>query len=267
MIPPLTVSDRGFAVDAATIVAVSLAICVAADQLVLMSVLVPVLLMVRLAVWSRLPYTDRGHSVGVELAFLLICTVLGAFNDWNSVHRHRIYDYTVPVENAAWSLIPFWMLLYWGMILRFFMTLARWRRLGPPDSPANQLRLTAMSGRSWAKVLALLLIVAITRQFIYHFYLDPIMSWLPFAVGLVAYALVFPVTRHDLKLLGIFALGGPAIEILYIQVGQLHSYHLGWLAGVPLWIALWWLVSILVWKDLGLRMIIAIERPRLRENS
>lgn len=259
MVVPLSVSDRGFAVDAATIVAVSAAICLAADQLPFMSVLVPIILLLRLLVWSQLALDDRGHSLRVEVVFVVICTVLGAFNDWNSVHRHRIYDYTVPVENPAWSLIPVWMLLYWGMILRFFVTLARWRRLGPPESADNRLRIPALSGQAVAKVLALLVCVMLTRQMIYRYYLDPFLSWLPFAAGLAAYAAVFPVTKHDLKLLGIFALGGPAIEILYIQVGHLHSYHLGWLAGVPLWIALWWLVAILVWKDLGLRVLQVVQ--------
>jgi hypothetical protein len=68
------------------------------------------------------------------------------------------------------------------------------------------------------------------------------------------FLLVCSPTKHDLKLLLIFLIGGPLIEILYIQLGGLHQYDLGWLGGVPLWIALWWLLAVLVWKDLAYRL-------------
>ena len=73
------------------------------------------------------------------------------------------------------------------------------------------------------------------------------------AIGV--WLLLFRLTRHDAKLLALFAVGGPGIEILYIQVGGLHRYDLGWLGGVPLWIALWWLLAVLVGKDLSARLL------------
>ncbi len=50
-----TAGDRAFALDAATVALVSVAICVATERLALMTVLVPTLLVARLVLWSRLP--------------------------------------------------------------------------------------------------------------------------------------------------------------------------------------------------------------------
>jgi len=49
-------------------------------------------------------------------------------------------------------------------------------------------------------------------------------------------------------------------------VGGLHHYALGWFAGVPLWIAPWWLLGLLVWKDLGWRLLATLH-VRLRASS
>ncbi|RLB52449.1 MAG: hypothetical protein DRI90_22095 [Deltaproteobacteria bacterium] len=94
-----------------------------------------------------------------------------------------------------------------------------------------------------------------TRQTIYRLSADPWWSWLPFTVAIVAWLLLFRPSGHDAKLLALFAVGGPGIEILYIQVGALHQYALGWLGGVPLWIALWWLLAVLVGQDLSARLL------------
>lgn len=185
--------------------------------------------------------------------FTLVCTGLGAFNDWNSVVNHRVYDYTVP-SDLAWSAIPLWMLLDWGLILRSFARLCRWPALHPPTAPSNTLHFgLATIENAWAKIALELILVLGTRQAIYRFYLDPVLSWLPFAAALILAFFLFRLTRHDLKLLGLLLLLGPGAEILYIQVGHLHAYHLGWIAGVPVWIALWWLLAALVGKDLALR--------------
>jgi len=94
----------------------------------------------------------------------------------------------------------------------------------------------------------------VTRQSIYVHYLDPVRSWLPFLIAIGLYLVLLSPTRHDAKLLAVFFVAGPASEILYIQVGGLHRYHLGWLGGAPLWIVLWWMLAILIWKDLALRL-------------
>lgn len=35
---------------------------------------------------------------------------------------------------------------------------------------------------------------------------------------------------------------------------RLDASHLGWFGGVSLWIVLWWLLAVLVWKDLAYRL-------------
>lgn len=36
---------------------------------------------------------------------------------------------------------------------------------------------------------------------------------------------------------------------------SLHENALGWLAGVPLWIALWWGVGALAWEEVAGRLL------------
>jgi hypothetical protein len=247
------------AVDALAVAVVSVAIGLAADRLRLMTLLVPTVLALRTAAAIAL---DRraDASPRAEIAFFALCTLLGAFNDWNSVCRKHIYDYTVPHE-FAFSTIPVWMLLFWGMVLRFVQRLARWRALRPDLAPNDRIgvgRLTIASPA--AKVAAELLLVAVTRAFIYRFYLDPLRSWLPFLVALAIWIALFHPTRHDAKLAALFLMGGPIVEVLYIQVGHLHRYHLGWIGGVPLWIVAWWVLVVLIWKDLALRIERALRR-------
>ena len=106
-------SDRLVAIDAACVIVVSIAISFASDRLLLMTILVPIVISARMvclalgAGGSRVP-------MRAEIVFFALCTLLGAFNDWNSVVNHRIYDYTVPVHFPGFSTIPLWMLLFWG---------------------------------------------------------------------------------------------------------------------------------------------------------
>ncbi len=254
-----TVSDRAMAIDATVIAVISVAICAATAELLFMTILVPALVAGRLLAWSRLPASERGGaSMRAELIFYTLCTLLGAFNDWNSVVNHEVYAYTAPHYFPSLSTIPLWMLLFWGMILRFFVTLFRWQRLAPEPTPPHQVRFLPSS--PLVKVGLELTIVAMTRQLVYRNYDDPWLSWIPFAVGLVVYALLFGLSRHDRLVVAIFAIGGPIIEIIYINVGDLHHYELGWLGGVPLWIALWWVLAALIWKDLAARLMAAIAR-------
>ena len=251
-------SDRAFAIDGAAVVTVGTAICVASDALAFMTFLVPAVLALRFLAWFRLPTAERGIFPSDEMAFFALCLVLGAGNDWNSVVRHRIYGYAVPHDFPSVSSIPVWMLLYWGMILRFVATLCRWRRLGPPTCPSDEVRIGGRVVVSpWLKIAGELVLVVATRQMIYAYYAHALLSWLPFAGALLVYASVFRLSRHDRLLLLLAAGAGPAVEVLFIQVGGLHRYHLGWLGGVPLWIVLWWMLAVLVWNDLSARLLAA----------
>ncbi len=257
------VSDRAFAIDAAAIACVSVAIMVASHQLAFMTAFVPAVVCVRFLLWARLPEHERGGGLGGELVFFLLCTALGGFNDWNSVVRHRIYDYAPPGYFPELTTIPLWMLLYWGMILRFLATLFHWRRLDDRPAPRNDVYLPGRHVTSPAlRVAVLLALVAVTRQFIYRYYADDVWSWVPFAVALVLYALLTRPDRRERLLIVMFATGGPLVEVAYIQLGDLHHYQLGWLGGVPLWIALWWVLSAMIWRDVSTRIRLRLSPPR-----
>ncbi len=230
--------DRAFALDAASIALASTAICAAAQHLAFMTAVIVLLFAIRTVLWLLLPRRERDTGAAGEIVLLGICTLLGAANDLQSVVVHRVYDYYLPVS------IPLWMLLYWGLILRFVLTLFAWRRLSLPQAP----RSLPLLGLELALVVA-------TRQAIYRLFLDPWLSWLPFAAALVIAAVALRPTRRELVVLGVFALGGTATEVAYIQLGGLHRYHLGWIGGVPLWIALWWPLAALVWADVGRRIV------------
>jgi len=255
------VSDRVFAVDAVAVGVVSAGICLASQRPAWMSALVALVLVLRFAAWVRLPGGERRGSLAAELAFFALCIAIGAFNDWNSVVRHRIYDYAVPAFFPSISSIPVWMLVYWGMILRFLATLCCWEGLAPSPRLQDETHLPGRIVESpWLKVGVELLLVASTRWLVYRHYGDPLLSWLPFAAALALYAGFFRPGRHARRLAGIVAIGGPAVEIAYIQLGGLHRYQLGWLAGVPLWIALWWVLAILIWDDLSARLQVLLAR-------
>ena len=254
-------SNRLFFLDVAVILIVSTLITVAAQHLVFMSVAVPLLLLARfalLAAWAK----AEGFSLRAEVVLFLICTGLGAFNDWNSVCNHKIYDYTVPHE-FAFSTIPIWMLLFWGMILRSFLRLSRWPALNPPDAPDDSVHLGfSVLKNPWLKIAIEIVLVMATRQSIYRLYLDPVWSWLPFALAVIIFVLLFRPDRHDWKLVAAIVVLGPGAEVLYIAVAHLHRYHLGWFFGVPLWIVLWWVLGVLAGKDLGLRLLNLLNRVR-----
>jgi hypothetical protein len=248
-----TAGPFAVAVDAGAVILVSAAIAVGAHRLTLMSLLVPVVLALRFVVWARLPRSERDGTWVEEVPFFALCIALGAFNDWSSVVRHGVYDYTVP-SDLSWSTIPLWMLLFWGMVLRLMVTVTRARSLGAPGVPDDRVRLLWATRKAPAlRVGVALALVVVTRQLIYRHHDDPWLSWLPFAMALGVAAWCLRPTRHDAKLMALVAVLGPAIEILYIQVGGLHHYRLGWMGGVPLWIALWWVLAIVLWKDLSLR--------------
>lgn len=259
--PPLlpVTSDAELAVDAGVVALGSLAISLFAHRLALMTALVPGLLALRLVLWWRASRARRA-PLGAELLLFALCTVLGGLNDWNTVVRHRVYDYTVPVYFPELSTIPLWMLLFWGLVLRLMLTVAAWGRLGAGARSRDAVRLGArLVPQAVARVGLMLLLLLVTRQGIYRLAQDPILSWLPFACALAIFPLLFGLDRHEIKILGLTLVAGPLVEVLYIQVAGLHRYHLGWLGGVPLWILLWWLLAILLWKDLGRRAQARLE--------
>ncbi|MBZ0253807.1 MAG: hypothetical protein K8I02_10760 [Candidatus Methylomirabilis sp.] len=115
-------------------------------------------------------------------------------------------------------------------------------------------------GGAPARAAVMLALVLGTRQAIYRFHGDPVLSWAPFAAALGLYALLLRPGRPELRLMGAIAVLGPAIEVLYIQVGGLHRYRLGWLGGVPLWIALWWVLAAPIRGELSGRLERALAR-------
>lgn len=238
------------ALDALAVASVTVLICLASHELSFMSVAVPAIIIMRfMALAAVSPMTMKAETL-----FFLVCTILGAFNDWNSVCRREIYDYTVPHE-WEFSTIPGWMLLFWGMILRLLARFARWKGLDPPPAVSDYIGIGPwMTSSGTAKVAVELALVLVTRQAIYRYYSDPVLSWVPFLAALTVFFIVFGLNRHDWRLLALVAVIGTAVEVLYIQVGHLHRYHLGWIGGVPLWIVLWWCLGALIWKDISFRV-------------
>ena len=256
----IATTKRELLVDLAAIVAVSIAICVASQELLLMTIVVPAVWVLRTIAWAAVRPRTR-HALGVELAFCLLAAAFGGFNDWMSTNYYGIYDYTVPTDLPGISTLPVWLLLYWGIILRFVATLAAYVGLGGDPTPRDEVRLGRRRVQSAALKIALqLVIVLATRQAIFRTHLDPIWSWAPFVIAGGLHALLFPWTRRELRIAALSLTIGTAVEILYIQVGGLHRYHLGWLGGVPVWIALWWALAMVIWRDLGLRLLRAFAR-------
>jgi hypothetical protein len=263
----LTIGNRAFVLDAMTIIVVSAAILTAADRLEFMTVFVPVVLALRVVLYHLLPAAEKLWPAWVEGLIVIGFALIGGFNDWNSVVNHRIYDYTVPVSYPELTTIPGWMLLFWGMILRFFFTLGRWRRLDPPAEPRNGVWLWRRYDNAWLKVGLLFVLLIATRQSIYRLYDDPLLSWLPFALAIGAYAILFRPLRHEWRILTIMLIGGPIVEALYIQIGGLHYYHHGIFFGVPAWIVLWWALAALIWSDISFRFAKWVHRRPTSDES
>lgn len=247
------ISDRVMAIDAGAALAISVGIVFATNGLVFMSVFVPMVLVVRTLLLAPHLKREWGFGLGAELLFLAGCTLVGAFNDWNSVVRHGVYAYHAPTFFPAFTTIPEWMLLFWGFILRSLVTLFRWERLQPPAAISNASRFSA--DHAGLRIGLQIALILATRQAIYRLYEDPLWSWAPFAAALVLYAVLVPPRRYELKIGLGFLLAGPLIEAAYIQWGGLHDYRLGWFFGVPLWIALWWVLAVLIWSDFSARIL------------
>ena len=75
--------------------------------------------------------------------------------------------------------------------------------------------------------------------------------------------MLFPWGERERRLAAIAAVAGPLAEIVLIRLGHVHHYALGWLAGVPRWIALWWVLATLIWGELSRELVgwLAHEPP------
>jgi hypothetical protein len=249
--------DRAIALDVLLIAGVSSLAAFFSREPAVMGVAVAAAFVVRLVVWSRLHAGERDLDLSRELVFFGACSVIGAFNDWNTVVMRGVYRYTVPAELPSLSTIPLWMLAFWGIILRLMSGLSRWRRLGlPPLSDAvffGPWRRRSVTLR----VLTIALLVLSTRISIFRHYEHPWLSWLPFALALVVAAIVLRPGARRLALALAASMLGTLVESLYVRVAGLHYYELGWIGGVPLWIALWWALATLLWGELTTRVITA----------
>jgi len=251
-------ADVEAALDAGAVALVVVAICAAADRWLLMTALVPAVMGARLALWRHLVGPT---GLGRELALCGLCVAVGAFNDWNTVVGHGVYAYDVPLRSGATGALPVWMLLFWGQILRLVASLAAWPRLGPVGPPVGRFGLPRRRvDRPLARLVVIGVLVVSTRQAVFAWYGDPLLSWLPFAGASVLWWLLLGVDRHDATLAGLALTVGVGVEAALITVGGLHRYELPLVGGVPLWIVLWWPLGVLVWKDLGGRARTGLER-------
>lgn len=263
--------DRASLLDGGAVIAVGALACVARTDLRVMSLGVAAAWILRLALHRRLPADERPLPWARELALLVACAIVGYANDWNTVVRHGVYSYGPPSDLAPWSTIPAWMIGFWGLVLRLVITLGAWERLGA-TGPADAVRawprnLDARVGPRVALRVALRLallgvLVVATRQSIYRLFAHPVASFAPFALALGAHAWLFPWGPRERRLVLVALTVGPLAEAVLIRAG-LHRYELGWLLGVPIWIALWWALGVLVLAELG-RRAVALATPGRR---
>ncbi len=163
-----------------------------------------------------------------------------------------VYAYTVPTWIPVPGAPPVWMLLFWGLILRFVASLAAWPGLGPSDHRRSGVGLPGHRLDSAATRLALMgALVLATRQACFRWFDDPLGSWLPFALAAALWVALIGLDAHDRRLAGLALTLGTLTEVAYIQLGGLHRYEIGVVGGVPLWIVLWWPIAVLVWKEIG----------------
>lgn len=242
--------DRALLVDALAVLVVGAAACVARAHVAAMWGVVALAWLGRLTLRGETRPTLSALSR--EFALTAGCALVGYANDWNTVVRHGVYDYGGPHDLAPWSSIPSWMLGFWGLIFRFVLTLSAWERLGE-RSPAGEIRLGPWArGRThpWLRRALVLALVLVTRQAIYRLWAHPVLSWAPFAAALGAHAWLFPWGRRERSLVLLALTVGPLAEAALIASG-LHQYALGWLVGVPVWIALWWALGALTLAELA----------------
>ena len=181
-----------------------------------------------------------------DVIFFLMGLVLGGGNDLMSMWK-GVYYYTpatiLPVP------IPVWMLLFWGEIFVFFRKLMRYGPFLGPEGPPKRL-LDLPLGFD-------LVLYVIYRMIIYRYASEP---WLPdalYAGILVVRLLLLPPTANERKLMLTLLFLGPVYEIVLIRCG-LYVYQNGFIMGLPLWLIIWWVFIIRVFKAITDRTEYAI---------
>ncbi|UCD85179.1 MAG: DUF2878 family protein [Deltaproteobacteria bacterium] len=212
--------------EAAVLIITALAICLFSQNTKIMSIVFAAIVIFRFVFFNR-----RG-----DVIFFLMGVILGGGNDLMSMWR-GVYYYTpatiLPVP------IPVWMLLFWGEIFVFFRKLIRYGPFLRPETPRKRLL---------DLPLALdIILFAVYRIIIYRYASVP---WLPdalYAGILVARLLLLPPKTDERKLMITILLLGPVYEIALIRCG-LYVYQNGFIWGLPLWLIIWWVFIIRVFK-------------------
>ncbi|MBI2069630.1 MAG: hypothetical protein HYT79_03430 [Elusimicrobia bacterium] len=237
----------GVLIDAGAVAIVGIAVLACADRPVFMLFLVSAVFGLRFFLWRLWVRRNKSHSMAAEIVFVACCAAIGAFNDWNSVDGHGVYHYRAALLFPWISTIPFWMLLYWGLILRFLASLLNVRKffLTGPTQGGGLFKRAAFAG----------ILVLLTRQAIYRFYADPWMSWLPFAAALLGALTFYRPGPLKIVILSVMTAMAVGTEILFIQTAGLHEYYLGVIGGAPVWIMLWWFLAFIVWGDLSVSLL------------
>lgn len=222
--------------EAAVLIITALAICLFSQNTKVMSIVFALIIIFRFVLLNR-----RG-----DIIFFLMGVILGGGNDLMSMWK-GVYYYTpstiLPVP------IPVWMLFFWGEIFIFFRKLIRY---GP------FLRSATLAKRLLKLPFALdLILFAIFRIIIYRYASEP---WLPDALFAGIFAmriLLLPPTTDERKLMIAILFIGPVYEIALIRCG-LYVYQNGFIWGLPLWLIIWWVFIIRVFKAIIDRIEYAI---------
>lgn len=247
-------------VDGPPLAAIAIAILLAAERPGAMGLVVLSALAVRFAL-GRALLGWRGRALATEALFFAACTLVGGFNDYNTVVLRGVYAYTVPAELPAVSTIPLWMLLTWGFVLRFVTTLAGWRRLGG-GHVTDDVRLLGRRRSVPARLAVMAALVLATRLVTFTYATHVWLSFVPYLLALAVAAVVLVPSRREARLVALALIIGPIVEALFIRIGRLHHYELGWLFGVPLWIVLWWALGAWLWGDVSNRLLVWLSVPR-----
>lgn len=176
-----------------------------------------------------------------DYIYLIIGIVLGGGNDIISMWK-KVYYYTP--ETILPVPIPLWMLLFWGEVFIFFRKIMRYKPfLGKLDKPELLD----------PPLIADLIIFVILRIVIYKFANKP---WVPDAIYSFIYVvriLILPPKPNERKLILTMLILGPIYEIALVKCG-LYVYQNGIIFGLPLWLIIWWLFVIRLFKAISDRI-------------
>ena len=181
--------------------------------------------------------------------FFLLGLAAGGGNDLFSMIR-GVYAYTPP-HLLPWP-IPLWIFPFWGQV---FLLFRRALDYGPFRGPGVGKVL------QWdSRLAADLVILAIFKFFVYGYASH---LYLPSLVGVLLLGARFAVLRPtptEWRVLAITMTVGPAYEIILVKLG-LYNYQHGYFFGLPVWLLVFWALSLLISKNLYDRMERAFGRP------